>query len=69
MHQAAPVTVAKLRWLLGNATAVDADRQAGVVYVCRAYANGRIKRTKTRLSTRAVPPQAKALDALDRLPT
>ena len=46
----------------------DVDRQLGVVYVRRAYANGRIKHTKTRLSTRAVPLQAKALDALDRLP-
>jgi Phage integrase family len=33
-----------------------------------AYANGRLKQTKTRLSTRAVPLQAKALEALDRLP-
>ena len=46
----------------------DVDRQAGVVYIRRAYANGRIKHTKTRLSTRAVPLQAKALDALDQLP-
>jgi integrase len=46
----------------------DVDRQAGVVYIPRAYANGRIKHTKTRLSTRAVPLQAKALEALDRLP-
>jgi integrase len=46
----------------------DVDREAGVVYVRRAYANGRLKHTKTRLSTRAVPLQAKALDALDRLP-
>ena len=46
----------------------DVDRQAGVVYVRRAYANGRLKHTKTRLSTRAVPLQAKALEALDRLP-
>ena len=46
----------------------DVDRQLGVVYVRRAYANGRIKNTKTRLSTRAVPLQAKALEALDRLP-
>ena len=30
----------------------------GVVYVRRAYANGRLKHTKTRLSTRAVPLQA-----------
>jgi hypothetical protein len=46
----------------------DVDCQAGVVYVRRAFANGRIKHTKTRLSTRAVPLQAKALEALDRLP-
>jgi integrase len=39
-----------------------------VVYVRRAYANGRLKHTKARLSTRAVPLQAKALEALDRLP-
>ncbi len=46
----------------------DVDRATGVVYVRRAYANGRLKHTKTRLSTRAVPLQAKAIDALDRLP-
>jgi integrase len=46
----------------------DIDRQLGVVYIRRAYANGRLKHTKTRLSTRAVPLQAKALEALDRLP-
>jgi integrase len=46
----------------------DLDRHAGVVYVRRAFANGRIKNTKTRLSTRAVPLQAKAVEALDRLP-
>jgi integrase len=46
----------------------DVDRGAGIVYVRRAYANGRLKHTKTRLSTRAVPLQAIALDALDRLP-
>jgi len=45
----------------------DIDRQAGVVFVRRAYANGRLKPTKTRLSTRAVPLQALALEALDRL--
>ncbi|MDP9306786.1 MAG: site-specific integrase [Actinomycetota bacterium] len=45
----------------------DVDRAAGVLYVRRAYANGRIKHTKTRLSTRAVPLQAVALEALDRL--
>jgi integrase len=46
----------------------DVDRGVGVVYVCRAYANGQLKHTKTRLSTRAVPLQAKALAALDALP-
>jgi integrase len=46
----------------------DVDRELGVVYVRRAYANGRLKQTKTRLSNRAVPLQAKALEALDRLP-
>jgi len=46
----------------------DIDRGLGVVYVRRAYANGRLKHTKTRLSTRAVPLQLIALEALDRLP-
>ena len=46
----------------------DIDRAAGVVYVRRAYANGRLKHTKTRLSNRAVPLQSIALEALDRLP-
>src|SRR3954463_6651360 len=46
----------------------DIDRDLGVVYVRRAYANGRLKHTKTRLSTRAVPLQAIAVEALDRLP-
>jgi integrase len=32
-----------------------------------AYANGRVKQTKTRLSRRAVPLQAIALEALDQL--
>jgi len=45
----------------------DVDGAAGVVYVRRAYANGRLKHTKTRLSYRAVPLQAKALEALERL--
>ena len=35
----------------------------------RAYANGLLKHTKTRLSNRAVPLQAKAFEALDRLPS
>jgi integrase len=46
----------------------DVDREAGVVYVRRGFANGRIKDTKTQLSTRAVPLQAKAIEALDLLP-
>jgi integrase len=46
----------------------DVDRPAGVVYVRRAFANGRLKHPKTRLSNRAVPLQAKALEALDQLP-
>jgi integrase len=46
----------------------DIDLSARVVYVRRAYANGRLKHTKTQLSTRAVPLQAKALEAIDRLP-
>src|SRR5262249_55558575 len=45
----------------------DVDREAGVVQVRRAYANGRGKQTKTRLSRRAVPLQAIALEALDQL--
>jgi hypothetical protein len=45
----------------------DVDHVAGVVQVRRAYANGRVKQTKTRLSRRAVPLQAIALEALDEL--
>ena len=46
----------------------DIDRRAGVIYVRRAYANGRVKHTKTRLSNRAVPLQAIVLEALACLP-
>ena len=46
----------------------DVDRAASVVQIRRAYANGRVKQTKTRLSRRAVPLQAIALEALDELP-
>jgi integrase len=46
----------------------DVDRDAGVVQIRRAYANGRVKHPKTRLSRRAVPLQAIALEALDQLP-
>src|SRR5215211_6073303 len=45
----------------------DVDRAAGVVQIRRAYANGRVKHTKTPLSRRAVPLQAIALEALDQL--
>jgi len=45
----------------------DVDRAVGVVQIRRAYANGRAKQTKTRLSRRAVPLQAIALEALDQL--
>src|SRR5947208_857830 len=41
----------------------DLDRVAGVVQVRRAFANGRVKQTKTRLSRRAVPLQAIARGA------
>jgi integrase len=47
----------------------DIDRQARVVYVRRAYRNGRLKCTKTEASVRAVPLQATALAAIDQLPT
>jgi len=45
----------------------DLDRAAAVVQIRRAHANGRVKQTKTRLSRRAVPLQAIALEALDQL--
>lgn len=46
---------------------VDIDRAAGVVQIRRAYANGRVKHTKTRLRRRAVPLQAIAVEAFDQL--
>src|SRR5437667_8497573 len=46
----------------------DIDQQARVVYVRRAYRNGRVKCTKTEASVRAVPLQAIALAALEQLP-
>ena len=46
----------------------DIDREARVVYVRRAYRNGRLKCTKTEASVRAVPLQAIALGALEQLP-
>jgi integrase len=45
----------------------DVDRAAGVIYVRRAFAYGRLKNTKTRRSTRAVPLQTIAIDAVDGL--
>ncbi len=46
----------------------DIDREARVAYVRRAYRNGRVKCPKTEASVRAVPLQAIALAALERLP-
>jgi len=46
----------------------DIDRDARVAYVRRAYRNGRVKCPKTAASVRAVPLQAIALAALERLP-
>jgi integrase len=46
----------------------DIDCEARVVYVRRAYRNGRLKCPKTDGSIRAVPLQAIALEALDALP-
>jgi integrase len=46
----------------------DVDLEARVVYVRRAFRNGRLKSTKTEGSTRAVPLQAIALQALAELP-
>jgi integrase len=45
----------------------DIDRDARVVYVRRAYRNGRVKCPKTEASIRAVPLQTVALVALERL--
>jgi integrase len=47
----------------------DIDPAARVVYVRRAYRNGRLKCTKSEGSVRAVPLQEIALDAIARLPT
>src|SRR5947209_606189 len=45
----------------------DIDREARIVYVRRAYRNGRLKCPKTDGSLRAVPLQAVALEAIDCL--
>ena len=44
----------------------DIDRDGRVVYVRRAFTKGELKRPKTDASVRAVPLQARALDALER---
>jgi len=46
----------------------DIDRDERVVYVRRSYTRGELKLPKTEGSLRAVPLQARALEALDRLP-
>ncbi len=46
----------------------DIDLDARVVYVRRAFRNGRVKCTKTEGGVRAVPLQAVALQALEQLP-
>ena len=45
----------------------DIDRKERVVYVRRSFTRGELKIPKTEASTRAVPLQARALDALDRI--
>jgi integrase len=45
----------------------DVDRTERVVYVRRSFTRGELKIPKTETSTRAVPLQARALDALDRI--
>ena len=44
----------------------DIDRAERVVYVRRSFTRGEVKLPKTEASQRAVPLQARALDALDR---
>jgi hypothetical protein len=46
----------------------DIDVESGVLYVNRAFRNGRLECPKTDASTRAVPLQAIALAALEELP-
>jgi integrase len=45
----------------------DVDREERVVYVRRAFTRRQLKIPKTEASTRAVPLQTRALDALDRI--
>jgi integrase len=53
----------------GEWIALEQRDIARVAYVRRAYRNGRVKCPKTEASVRAVPLQAIAIDALERLPT
>jgi integrase len=45
----------------------DVDRKERVVYVRRSFTRGELKFPKTEASMRAVPLQARALEALDRI--
>jgi integrase len=45
----------------------DIDREGRVAYIRRSFTKGVLKVPKTEASLRAVPLQARALDALDRL--
>ena len=47
----------------------DVNREESVVYVRRSFTRGELKLPKTEASLRAVPSQARALDALERLQT
>jgi integrase len=47
----------------------DVDREERVVYVRRSFTRRELKIPKTEASMRAVPLQARALDALDRITT
>jgi hypothetical protein len=62
-----PAECAEALSILARTPLGDIDRAAAVVHIRRAYANGRVKQTKTRLSRRAVPLQAIAVAALDQL--
>jgi integrase len=46
----------------------DIDREGRVAYIRRSFAKGEVKVPKTEASRRAVPLQARAFDALDRVP-
>ena len=47
----------------------DIDHDGRVAYVRRSFSKGRLRCTKTEASVRAVPLQARALEALDQLPS